>query len=90
MSITSNIHTAVVYESKGANKTQPQFGQRLVVTIAKADKDGNYGPNLQQTMATSIPLLTVNDISFNDSRVQNAAIDYFRTIQNKIISDNIK
>lgn len=90
MSITSNIHTAVVYEAKGANQTKAQFGQRLVVTIAKADKAGNYGPHLQQTMATSIPLLTVNDIRFDDTRVQLACIDYFKSVQNKIVNDNIK
>ena len=90
MSVISNIHTAVVYEAKGANKTQAFEGQRLVVTIAKADKNGNYGEHLQQTMATSIPMLTHNDIDFADSTIQTLCVEYFKTVQNSIISDNLK
>jgi len=90
MSVISNIHTAIVYEAKGANKTVAQNGQRLVVTIAKADKDGNYGPHLQQTMATSVPILGRADIDWGLSSVRDAATEYFQTIQNKIVADRIK
>lgn len=90
MSVISNIHTAIVYEAKGANKTMAQNGQRLVVTIAKADKNGNYGPNLQQTMATSIPMLTHTDIDFAGNNIQALCVEYFKTVQNSIISDNLK
>lgn len=89
MSVISNTHTAIVYEAKGPNQTKPFEGQRLVVTIAKADKNGNYGPHLQQTMATSIPTLTREDINF-DSTMQAICVDYLKTIQNQIIADNIK
>lgn len=90
MSVISNIHTAIVYEAKGANQTKPQFGQRLIVTKAKADKNGNYGPHLQQTMATSIPTLSRGDISFDDVKVQDACVDYFKSIQNQMVSERIK
>lgn len=90
MSIISNIHTAITYENKGANKTVAQFGQRLVITKAKADAKGNYGPHLQQTMATSIPQLGRNDIDFTLATVQDAIVDYFKSIQNAIVSENIK
>lgn len=90
MSVISNHHTAVVYEPKGQNKTQAMHGQRLVVTIAKADKYGNYGEHLQQTMATSIPQLAASDIEWTDSRIQNACVEYFKTVQNSIVSDRIK
>jgi hypothetical protein len=87
MSVISNIHTATVYDAK---KSAPFDGQRLVVTIAKKDKDGNYGQHLQQTMATSIPLLTAESIDFTNSSVQFHAVEYFKTIQNAIIADRIK
>jgi hypothetical protein len=47
MPVISNIHTATIYDAK---LSKPFEGQRLVKVIAKADKDGNYGPHLQQTM----------------------------------------
>lgn len=93
MSTISNIHTAITYVSKSSNgqeKSVPLFGQRGVVTIAKADKNGNYGQHLQQTMFTSIPLLCNADIDFNNASVQNACITYFQTIQNQIVADNLK
>lgn len=90
MSIISNIHTAIVYEAKGANKTVPQFGQRLVVTKAKADKEGNYGPHLQQTMATSIPVLLAASIDFSLNKVQDVCVDYFKSVQNAMITERIK
>ena len=89
MSVISNIHTAIVYEAKGANKSQAFEGQRGVVTIAKADKNGNYGEHLQQTMFTSIPQLTVSDIDWNDT-IKGICVDYLKKIQNEIIGDNIK
>ena len=90
MSVVSNIHTAVVYSAKGADKTLPQSGQRLVVTIAKADSNGNYGQYLQQTMATSIPQLATTDIDWINKGVQDACVEYFETVQNQIISGRIK
>jgi len=90
MSVISNVHTAIVYEAKGANKSQAYEGQRGVVTIAKADKNGNYGQYLQQTMFTSIPDLARADIDFSDSTIQNLCVDYFKTVQNSIIAERIK
>lgn len=87
MSVVSNVHTAQVYDAK---KSKPFDGQRLVVTIAKKDKDGNYGQFLQQTMATSIPHLTVGDVDFTNPTIQGICIDYFKTVQNGIIADNLK
>lgn len=90
MSIVSNRHTSVVYESKGKNKTVAFTGQRLVVTIAKADKAGNYGEHLQQTMATSIPVLSSADIDWMNQDVQSACVQYLQSVQNDIIADRIK
>ena len=90
MSTISNIHTAIVYEAKGPNKSVAQFGQRGVVTIAKADKFGNYGEHLQQTMFTSIPSLTRTEIDFTNPRIQDHAVEYFKSIQNQIIAQNLK
>lgn len=95
MSTISNIHTAIVYESKGSNKSIAQFGQRGVVTIAKASRDPEtkqlvYGQHLQQTMFTSIPQLTREDIDFSNSRVIDVCLDYLKSVQNSIIADNLK
>ena len=88
MSTISNIHTAVVYEPKS---TKALTGQRLVVTIAKKDAKGNYGPHLQQTMATSIPVLTTLAVTdFEALSVREAATEYFKTIQNQMINERIK
>lgn len=85
MSAISNVHTAQVYDAK---TSKPFEGQRLVVTIAKKDKDGNYGQYLQQTMATSIPTLT----SYNpdNSRLTPHIVDFLKSVQNQIISDALK
>lgn len=87
MSVISNIHTATVYDAK---QSKPFEGQRLVVTIAKKDAQGNYGPHLQQTQCTSIPLLTAQDIDFTNMTVQNLCVSYFHKVQNEIISCRIK
>jgi hypothetical protein len=87
MSVISNTHTAIVYDAK---QSKPYTGQRGVVTIAKKDKDGNYGPHLQNTMFTSIPQLTKADIDFTDPSVQSFCIEYFLGVQNQIVGDNIK
>ena len=87
MSVVSNIHTATVYDAK---KSKAYDGQRLVVTIAKKDANGNYGPHLQQTQCTSIPVLTTSDIDWSNGDVREACIDYFLTVQNAIISERIK
>lgn len=83
-------HTSVIYEAKGANKTKAFQDQRLVVTIAKADKDGNYGQHLQQTMATSIPVLYADDVDFADALVQAACTEYLQGVQNSVIGARIK
>ena len=87
MSVISNIHTATVYDAKQSKAFE---GQRLVVTIAKKDKDGNYGPHLQQTQCTSIPMLTASDIDFSNAHIQSACVEYFKSVQNQIIGDGIK
>jgi len=87
MSLISNIHTAFPYDAK---KSKPYEGQRLVKTIAKADKDGNYGPHLQQTMCTSVPVLVTADIDWSLKSVQEVATEYFKTVQNDIVSERIK
>ena len=87
MSVISNIHTATVYEAKTSKAFE---GQRLVKTIAKADSKGNYGPHLQQTMCTSIPILARSDIDWHLSSVQDICTEYLRTVQNSIVSDRIK
>ena len=96
MSTTSNIHTAIVYEAKGANKTVALTGQRLIVTIAKADKAGNYGPHLQQTMATSVPQLSADSIvdALNDDTLQVRLIphlvEFLEGVQNQLVASRIK
>jgi hypothetical protein len=95
MSVISNIHTATVYQSKGADKTVAYAGQRLVVTVAKGSRDPVtnqliYGEHLQQTMATSIPVLTKADIDFAAVVVHEACIEYFQTVQNQIVASRIK
>lgn len=87
MSLISNRHTATVYAAK---TSKPFDGQRLVVTTAKKDKDGNYGQHLQQTMCTSIPVLTRADIDWQLSSIQDAASEYFKSVQNAIIADRLK
>lgn len=87
MSTISNIHTATIYNAK---TSKALTGQRLIVTIAKKDKDGNYGPHLQQTQCTSVPILSALDIDWSRKSVQDAATDYFASIQNSIVSDRIK
>ena len=93
MSNISNIHTATIYDAK---TSKPFADQRLVVTIAKADKQGNYGPHLQQTMATSIPVLTPDAIvdALNDDTLQARLlphlVDYLQGQQNSLIGARIK
>jgi hypothetical protein len=87
MSTISNIHTATVYNAK---TSKALTGQRLIVTIAKKDKNGNYGPHLQQTMCTSVPLLTKEDIDWTQKSVQEAATEYFTSVQNSIVSDRLR
>lgn len=93
MSVVSNVHTAVVYDAK---KSVPFEGQRLVVTIAKADAKGNYGEHLQQTMCTSVPMLTGDMIvdALNDDIKQCRLLPHFvgflQAQQNALISARIK
>jgi hypothetical protein len=93
MSVTSNIHTAIVYDAK---VTKPQHGQRLIVTIAKADKAGNYGPHLQQTMATSVPILGADNLvdALNDDalqvRLMPHLVEWLHAQQNGLVAARIK
>ena len=93
MSVISNIHTATIYDAK---KSKAFEGQRLVVTIAKADSKGNYGPNLQQTMCTSIPMLSGDSLidALNSDSLQPLLVphlvSFMRDCQNKMISARIK
>lgn len=85
MSVISNKHTAQVYDAK---TSAPFAGQRLVVTIAKKDKNGNYGQYLQQTMCTSIPML--DSYNVNNARLTPHIVDFLRSVQNNIINDGLK
>lgn len=93
MSNISTIHSATVYDAK---KSKALTDQRLVVTIAKADKQGNYGPHLQQTMCTSIPVLTpdaVIDALNNDElkvRLLPHIVEFLQGQQNALIGARIK
>lgn len=89
MSVISNIHTAVPYDAK---KSVAFTDQRLVVTIAKKDKSGNYGPHLQQTMCTSIPTLTEEEITdaLNTEFWQEQFFRLLQQTQNDMIGDRIK
>lgn len=90
MSNVSNIHTAQIYDAK---TSKAYFGQRLVKTIAKADKQGNYGPHLQQTMATSIPILTTTDLTEfmeNDGKLDKHIISFLFDKQSEMIAARIK
>ena len=90
MSVISNIHTAVVYDAK---TTKPFSGQRLIKTIAKADKDGNYGQYLQQTMATSVPLITENalaDFLNSSADLNEHIIGFLEDTQNKMVAARLK
>lgn len=93
MSVISNVHTAVVYDAK---KSVPFEGQRLIVTIAKADAKGNYGLHLQQTMCTSVPVLTDSDIvdALNDDSLQGRLmphlVEWAQKQQGALVASRIK
>jgi hypothetical protein len=93
MSVISNIHTAQVYDAK---QSKPFDGQRLIKTIAKADANGNYGQHLQQTMCTSVPLLSVDSIidAMNDDKLQSRLVVHFvaylEKVQNDLVAERIK
>jgi hypothetical protein len=89
MSVISNIHTSVVYDAK---KSKAMENQRLVVTIAKADKNGNYGPHLQQTMCTSIPQIDKSYIeaAFSETKMLSYFGEFLEGVQNKIVAARIK
>ena len=90
MSVISNIHTATVYEPK----TSKAFaGQRLVKIVAKADKSGNYGEHLQQTMCVSIPLLDAQAIRayiLESSALDAHIVGMLEDVQKSLITDKIK
>jgi aspartate/methionine/tyrosine aminotransferase len=89
MSVISNMHTAVVYDAK---KSKAMEGQRLVVTIAKQQKDGSYLFNLQQTMCTSIPQIdkAFMDAAFSEPKMLTHFGEYLESVQNKLIASRIK
>ena len=87
MSIISNIHTATVYDAK---HSKAQFGQRLVVTIAKKDASGNYGQYLQQTMCTSVPTIAIGDIVDCNADLMIHVVGFLESQQNAMISSRIK
>jgi hypothetical protein len=90
MSTISNIHTATIYDAKNS---KPFTGQRLVKTIAKADKFGNYGQHLQQTMCTSIPVLTGNDLTVymeTNDKLDKHIIGFLFDKQSEMIAARIK
>ena len=90
MSVISNIHTATIYEPKSS---KPFAGQRLVKIVAKADKDGNYGEHLQQTMCVSIPLLdvqTVKGFLLNSTALDGHIVAMLEDVQKSLITDKIK
>lgn len=89
MSVISNTHTSVVYDAK---RSQPFEGQRLVVTIAKAQKDGSYLFNLQQTMCTSIPHISEKymDEALSHSKMKLHWKEFLESVQNKLIAARIK
>lgn len=90
MSVVFNSHVSVPYVSKGAGKTVAPAGNRLVVTIAKQDKDGNYGQHLQVTHATAVPVLRTEDIDWSHESVRVACAEYLASVQDKIIAERIK
>lgn len=91
MSNVSNIHTAQVHEPKVSKAFE---GQRLVVTTAKGTKNAEgkmvYGEHLQQTMSTSIPVLTEADVNWNSPRIQGHVVEYFKVVQNELILESLK
>lgn len=90
MSAIFKTHTSVPYVSKGAGKTVAPAGNRLVVTIAKKDKDGNYGANLQVTHATAVPELTRHNFDWDSAALRDAATQFFLDAQNDLIGERIK
>ena len=93
MSVISSTHTATIYDAK---VSKPFEGQRLVVTIAKADSKGNYGPHLQQTQCTSIPVLGADALidALNDDSIQPRLVphlvEFLQKQQNALIASRIK
>lgn len=90
MSVVFTKHTSVPYVSKGVGKTVAPAGNRLVVTIAKADKDGNYGANLQVTHATAVPTLRVDGFDWDHQGLREACTEFLHSVQDKIVSERIK
>jgi len=90
MSNISNIHTATVYEPK---VSKPFTGQRLIKIVAKADKSGNYGEHLQQTMCVSVPLLDVQAIRayiLESTALDAHIVGMLEDVQKSLITDKIK
>lgn len=90
MSAIFKTHTSVPYVSKGKDKTVAPAGNRLVVTIAKKDKDGNYGANLQVTHATAIPELTRDYFDWESTALRDACTQFLLDSQGDLIGERIK
>ena len=90
MSVVFTSHVSVPYVSKGAAKTVAPVGNRLVVTIAKADRDGNYGQHLQVTHATAVPVLRVDGFDWDHQGLREVCAEYLASVQDKIIAERIK
>lgn len=90
MSIISNIHTATIYDAK---KSRAFDGQRLVKIVAKADKSGNYGQYLQQTMCISVPVISgkeLSDFLESSNALDSHIIAFLEDVQKSLITDKIK
>jgi hypothetical protein len=86
MSAIFTKHTSVPYVAKGY---VVPAGNRKVVTIAKKDKAGNYGPHLQVTHATNVPVLTTDSINWDHEGVRLACLRFFEDTQWDLIAHRI-
>jgi hypothetical protein len=90
MSVISNIHTATIYTPK---TSRALTDQRLVKIVAKADKSGNYGPHLQQTMCVSVPTISGKELSEfleSSNALDSHIIAFLEDVQKSLITDKIK
>jgi hypothetical protein len=90
MSVISNIHTATIYIPK---TSRALTGQRLVKIVAKADKSGNYGQYLQQTMCISVPTISGAELSTfleSSNALDSHIIAFLEDVQKSLITDKIK
>lgn len=79
----SNRHQFVKLEKN----TKPFTGQRIARVIAKADKEGKYSEHLTESLAVSIPVLAVSDLSEHLSSLMPHLLGLVHDTQDKIISE---